>query len=117
MKLALHCTAAVLLGITMGTPLEASASDAATIDKGRQVFNTWCEACHGNGADRPGTLGLEAKYGGKIPARLEERKDMNADFVRFYVRNGFAMMPPFRKTEISDADLAALVAYLTRKRR
>jgi hypothetical protein len=33
------------------------------------------------------------------------------------VRNGFAMMAPFRKTEISDADLAALTAYLTRTRK
>jgi len=29
-----------------------------------------------------------------------------------FVRTGVSVMPPFRKTEISDADLAALAAYL-----
>jgi hypothetical protein len=32
------------------------------------------------------------------------------------VRNGVAMMAPFRKVEVSDADLDALAAYLTRSR-
>jgi len=112
-----YCSAALLLGVSLGTPVRALAADAATVEKGKQVFQTWCEACHGSGGDRPGTLGLEAKYSGKIPARLEDRKDLTADFLKLYVRNGFAMMAPFRKTEISDADLAALTAYLTRTRK
>ena len=112
-----YCSTALLLGATLGVPINALAADAASVEKGKQVFQTWCEACHGSGGDRPGTLGLEAKYGGKIPARLEDRKDLTPDFIRLYVRNGFAMMAPFRKTEISDADLAALSAYLTRTRK
>jgi mono/diheme cytochrome c family protein len=32
------------------------------------------------------------------------------------VRKGVSVMPPFRKTEISDADLAALAAYLAPRR-
>jgi mono/diheme cytochrome c family protein len=31
------------------------------------------------------------------------------------VRTGVSVMPPFRKTEISDADLEALAAYLAPK--
>jgi hypothetical protein len=31
------------------------------------------------------------------------------------VRNGVNFMPRFRKTEITDADLAAIVAYLVHK--
>ena len=31
------------------------------------------------------------------------------------VRKGVDIMPRFRKTEITDADLAAIVAYLVRK--
>ena len=105
------------LAALLSAPFAAVAAEPASIEKGKQVFRTWCEACHGTGDDRPGTLGLAAKYNGKIPARLEDRTDMSADFVTFYVRNGFAMMPPFRKTEISDADLAAVATYLTRKRK
>jgi hypothetical protein len=36
--------------------------------------------------------------------------------VALFVRRGVATMPFYRKTEVSDADLAALAAYLTRKR-
>jgi mono/diheme cytochrome c family protein len=32
------------------------------------------------------------------------------------VRNGITVMPPFRKTEVTDAQLDAIVAYLTRPR-
>jgi mono/diheme cytochrome c family protein len=31
------------------------------------------------------------------------------------VRHGIAMMPSFRKTELSDAQVAAIAAYLSRK--
>jgi hypothetical protein len=31
------------------------------------------------------------------------------------VRNGVAMMAPLRKTEVSDADVDALAAYLTQR--
>ena len=36
------------------------------------------------------------------------------DFVKVIVRQGVSVMPQFRKTEISDADLEALAAYLAR---
>jgi hypothetical protein len=35
--------------------------------------------------------------------------------VRFAVRRGTSIMPFFRKTEISDADLDAISQYLTRR--
>jgi (+)-pinoresinol hydroxylase len=37
--------------------------------------------------------------------------------VKYTVRHGVSVMPPLRKTELSDADLDAIAAYLTRKRR
>ena len=36
--------------------------------------------------------------------------------VKGFVRNGAYVMPRFRKTEISDPELDALAAYLTRKK-
>ena len=82
-------------------------------ERGAAVYNNWCDACHRN-ADQnaPGTRSLQFKYRGEIPAALEERTDLTPELVEFYVRNGVATMPFFRKTEISDADLAALAAYL-----
>jgi hypothetical protein len=36
------------------------------------------------------------------------------EFVKVIVRQGVSFMPQFRKTEISDAELEALAAYLAR---
>jgi len=55
-----------------------------------------------------------AQYQGTLPALLEERTDMSPELIRTLVRNGITIMPFFRKTEVSDTDLDALVAYLTR---
>jgi mono/diheme cytochrome c family protein len=49
-----------------------------------------------------------------VPALLEKRTDLTAALVKTYVRNGITVMPFFRKTEISDAELDAIAAYLTR---
>ena len=89
----------------------------AVLERGAAVFNNWCSACHSHGPQNaPGTSSLQFKYQGSLPAALEDRTDLTADQVKFYVRNGVAMMAPFRKTEVGDGDLEALAAYLTRRR-
>ena len=78
-------------------------------------FQNYCSACHAMGPEqRPGTEALRAKYGGREPPLLSERADLSPELIRFVVRNGISVMPFFRKTEISDADLNAIVTYLTR---
>lgn len=87
---------------------------------GKKVYGAWCAACHGAGPGRdarglPGTEALDALHEGKVPAILDERTDLTPEVVSYFVRNGnTSMMPFFRKTEISDADLADLGAYLSR---
>jgi len=95
----------------------AFGQDAATIERGRQVFATWCAACHAAGPRHPGTQALEALYKGAKPAPLEQRTDLVPTVTSTFVRTGVSVMPPFRKTEISDADLAALAAYLAPRAR
>jgi mono/diheme cytochrome c family protein len=94
---------------------------AVTVQPGQPVgyvqFQNLCAVCHGKGPGKPGTRALAAKYAGKVPALLEERRDLTAEFVKYTVRRGVSVMPPLRKTELSDADLNAIAAYLTRKRR
>lgn len=77
-------------------------------------YQDYCAVCHGTGVGKPGTLALQAKYKGKIPALLADRTDLTPALIKTYVRNGISVMPFFRKTEISDADLDAIAAYLTR---
>ena len=87
---------------------------------GRQLYERHCVACHGAGVGHPpfpnlpGTGALEVKYKGERPALLVERTDLTPEVVAYFVRNGVSIMAPYRKTEISDADLASLGAYLSR---
>jgi hypothetical protein len=48
---------------------------------------------------------------------LEERKDLIPAYIVTVVRNGLHEMAPFRPTEIDDAALSELVAYLAPPRK
>jgi (+)-pinoresinol hydroxylase len=86
------------------------------VERGAALFQSACAICHGSGIDRPGTSSLEIKYRGRLPALLERRTDLTSERVLYYIRHGVAMMPQFRKTELSDEEAAAIAAYLARPR-
>jgi mono/diheme cytochrome c family protein len=97
-------------------PDSASSRSASAQDQtGKVDFLNACAVCHAPEPDRPGTMSLQFKYAGRLPAALEQRTDLTPELVTYYVRHGIAMMPSFRKTELSDAQVAAIAAYLTRK--
>ena len=83
--------------------------------RGYVQFERDCAVCHGSGPAKPGTRALRTKYQGKEPALLAERTDLAPDYIKTIVRQGITVMPPFRKTELSDTDLNDIVDYLTRK--
>jgi mono/diheme cytochrome c family protein len=89
-----------------------AAPDQEQIERGHKVYDKWCFPCHGTGVGKPGTDSLAARC--QKPAVLEERTDLNAAMIKQFVRHGVLFMPVFRKTEISDAELDAIAAYLTR---
>ena len=64
------------------------------------VLRYWCQACHGQGADKPGIVALQVKYKGQMPAALEERRDLTQPLMKQVVRRGVSIMPFFRKAEI-----------------
>ena len=113
--------AALIAGGTCHSALAQTASQA----KGKVVFNKWCAPCHGAEAPSrgplpgalPGTSALAVKYQGKLPAVLEQRTDLAGASIMTVVRRGLYGMPITRKTEISDAELEDVVAYLTRNRK
>lgn len=90
-------------------------------ENGKVVFDKWCAPCHGAIAPRggalPGTAALAVKYKGKEPAVLTERTDLTPAFIKTVVRHGLFAMPITRKTEMNDAELDDVVAYLTRNRK
>jgi mono/diheme cytochrome c family protein len=118
-RAALTITGAVLaLGASaFGQP----PAGAGGTERGKEVYDYWCLPCHGPGvglpgfAELPGTQQLRIKYRDTaISPLLTERTDLVPEFVKVIVRQGVSFMPQFRKTEISDADLDALAAYLSR---
>lgn len=85
------------------------------LQRGYLVFQKWCAPCHAPGPRHPGTQALAVKYQGtNTPDALEQRTDLTPDVVKTFVRGGVSIMPPFRKTEITDSDLDDLAAYLSR---
>jgi mono/diheme cytochrome c family protein len=85
---------------------------AQDLEHGAAVYDYWCAGCHAAGPNMPGTQALQVKYDGNPAAVLTERADLTAEFIAVIVRTGISVMPPFRKTEISDADLEALSAWV-----
>ena len=82
--------------------------------EGVRVYEKWCSHCHDPGVEHPGTLALTAKYNGVKSGVLLEWTDLRPELTSTFVRTGISIMPFFRKTEISDQELAALAAYLAR---
>lgn len=106
------------VGLTLSASLAfagAAVGQEALVARGQEVFQYWCAPCHAPGPRNPGTQALEVLYKGAKPAALEQRTDLVPELTRAFVRTGVSVMPPFRKTEISDADLTALAAYLAPK--
>jgi len=101
--------------LACGWIFAANAAEPATPASGEAVYKRWCSHCHSAGRGNPGTESLQVKYGGRVPAVLLDRTDLDPAAVKMFVRQGVLSMPPFRKTEITDAELAALGEYVSRK--
>jgi mono/diheme cytochrome c family protein len=110
--------AASLLTVLAIATNVVSAEDSAAIQRGMIKFQHSCAPCHGSGpgndgrAALPGTAALQIKYKGAIPALLEARTDLTFDILKVYLRHGSWSMPPFRKTELTDAEIQDIAAYL-----
>ena len=111
---------AILATATLASLAQAADSTARTTAapaasaSGPAVYEHWCSHCHAAGPGHPGTQSLQLKYGGKVPAVLLDRTDLSPQAVAVFVRQGVLLMAPFRKTEISDTELASLSAYVAR---
>jgi mono/diheme cytochrome c family protein len=112
-RVRLIATVLALGAVSAAQAQEQPAAPAQTqLARGQQVFTYWCATCHSAGPGMPGTQALQAKYHGNPPALLLQRTDLTPQLIAYFVRNGVSVMPLFRKTEISAADLDALAAYI-----
>lgn len=106
----------VQLSLLLGASGAVLGQDPPSEANGKVVYDKWCIHCHGQleRGPLPGTNALALKYRGELPAILEDRTDLAPEFIRTVVRGGLFGMPITRKTEVSDAELGDIVAYLTR---
>lgn len=109
---------ATALAIPAALAARKPQADPVLIGRGHATFQRVCAPCHGQGPGDdgakhlPGTNALEARYKGSMPGALELRTDLSAEALRHFVRNGSGPMPMFRKTEVGDADIDAIAAYI-----
>lgn len=101
------CLSFVVSAVALTAP--ARAADMS----GREVFDHYCTYCHGS-SDGPGTMQLR-RTRGKGQALLLERTNLNPDYIRYVVRQGLRSMPPFAPSDLTDAKLEVLAAFLAKK--
>jgi mono/diheme cytochrome c family protein len=102
---------APLLFLAAAQVVLSTAIEAADISgSGQQEFSKVCAKCHLEGGTGAFMLGRRL---GKDKALLEGRNDLQAECIRYVVRNGILGMPAITRVEVTDADLDAIVRYLT----
>jgi (+)-pinoresinol hydroxylase len=107
---------ATVVGLALVLAAFGAVASAAEPGLGEGVYKRWCVHCHATGRGNPGTESLAVKYKGTTrPAALLDRTDLSPEAIAVFVRTGVLSMPPFRKTEITDAELAALSAFMASK--
>jgi mono/diheme cytochrome c family protein len=122
MRTTFHALIACALACALqATPARSADGARDVLQQGKAVFDQWCLGCHGPmpGMGRfppAGSYRLQQRYKDTKPALLEERKDLAPELIRAVVRHGLPIMPPLRKTEVSDAELESVIAYLTRNK-
>jgi mono/diheme cytochrome c family protein len=104
--------AAVLLSCT--TP--AYAEDWISLEKTapEALFAEKCGMCHRATGMGTGILGRRLS---PELALLENRDDLQPEFIANVVRAGFGVMFPIGRAEVSDAQLHEITTYLTSKNR
>lgn len=113
MKICAAISALVAGSVLASAAAQAEAPDLnAAQSRGRALFHESCIYCHGDSGFATRTL--ERRLGEDF-AKLEARRDLQGPYITFVVRRGLNSMPWYRRTELSDAELANIVAYLTRE--
>lgn len=88
-----------------------NAATAQELAEGEALYNDKCLYCHN--IQGTGTTMLGKRLG-EEKALLSERTDLNDQYIKTVLRYGVGSMPWYRRTEITDADAAAIARYLIR---
>ena len=109
-RFALAALAALgIAGVAMaqGMPKPTTQVDRPNATGGEKLYVEHCAMCHGPNGMGTGLLGRRVE-----PALLEQRDNLNAQYVIMAARRGIGNMPPITRGEVSDADLKQIADYL-----
>jgi mono/diheme cytochrome c family protein len=86
---------------------------------GAAIFSNRCGSCHLAGGMGTNLLTKQRVLAGQPPESglLANRTDLNADYVKSVVRGGKMAMPRLSRVEITDAELDAVAAWLSRAKK
>jgi mono/diheme cytochrome c family protein len=94
-----------------GAATPGAADAASRVAAGQALFDVRCGICHAAGGTGAFMLGRRL---GADRALLASRRDLPEALVVQVVRHGINGMPVFTRVDLTDAELALVVAYLTR---
>jgi mono/diheme cytochrome c family protein len=86
--------------VTVAPVLAATPDETALIREGETLFLRWCSGCHGIGGV------------GNVGPAFTDWLVLPVDFVQLRVRQGPQVMYEFSPTDVPDADVAKIGAYL-----
>lgn len=99
----------VMILITGALPLAAQAAESTPA---ATTYKELCGMCHQTNGMGVGIL--SRRPGDTSKGMLEARTDLSATLVKVVVRNGIGNMPRISRGEVSDSQLEAIAAYLSR---
>lgn len=79
---------------------------------GEELFQEKCGMCHRAGGMGTGIL---ARRMSAELALLENRRDLEGTFIDTVTRNGFGIMFPISRAEVSDDQLQTIIDYLMKE--
>lgn len=109
-------TGLFFLAAAAGIQADAQAEEWTdlTQSSGEALFGAKCGMCHR--ASGMGTVILSRRMDPER-ALLENRDDLQGPFIETVVRNGFNIMFPLSRGEVSDEQLQKIIEYLTEETR
>ncbi len=90
-------------------PVDNGAKKAANPEA---TYLQHCGMCHLPGGTGTRMLRLRLGEEGSL---LAQRDDLPGDYVEYVVRHGINSMPPITRADVTEKELAEIVAYLTRE--
>jgi mono/diheme cytochrome c family protein len=99
------------LGAIAAALVVIAPASAANAVNGQELFRTRCGMCHQtNGMG----VGLLARRADVSKGLLEARDDLQPAVIKTLVRQGIGNMPRIARGEVTDSELEAIAAYLSR---